>query len=173
MTSPHAEMIDVGVLAAQTAGVQREFALALFDRLAERLVRPDGRVQVQLSYTEIGEFPGLVGTLQARPWLVCQRCLEAFEADVESPVRIAFVADDADADRLPDEFEPVEIVAGRFDLHAVVEDELLLALPLVPMHATAAECANAQVVIEESEAVVPEKSPTHRPFGDLRALLKR
>ena len=173
MTSPYADLIDVGVLTAQSAHLQREFAVASFERLADRLERSDGRVQVELWVTEAGEFPGLEGTVHAQPWLVCQRCLEAFEANVESQVRVALVASDAEADRVPDDFEPVEIDAGRFDLHAVVEDELLLALPLVPMHASAAECANARAVTPQSEVVEPTKSPTHRPFGDLRTLFKR
>jgi uncharacterized protein len=174
MTSPYAELIDVGVLTSQMGRLQREFALASFERLADRLERSDGRATVELRVVEVGEFPALEGTLSAWPWLVCQRCLEPFAAVLDAQVRVAFVASDADAERLPDTFEPVELDAGRFDLHAIVEDELLLALPLVPMHATAAECANAQVVIAEEKSVEPKKdSPTHRPFGDLRALLKR
>jgi uncharacterized protein len=172
MTSPHSEQIDVGVLAAQHSTVKREFPLECFERLADRLVRPEGRVRVELHYTEAGEFPGLEGVLLANPWLVCQRCLEPFEARVESPVRVALVANDPDADRVPEDFEPVQTQSGWFDLHEMVEDELLLALPLVPLHETAAGCATARVALPESEAE-PVKAPVHRPFGDLRELMKR
>jgi uncharacterized protein len=172
MTSPHSEQIDVGVLAAQQLRLERHYPLAAFERLADRLVRPEGQVRVDLQYTEAGEFPGLVGVLQAHPWLVCQRCLEPFEATVESDVHVALVANDADADRVPEEFEPVQTESGWFDLFEMIEDELLLALPLVPLHETATGCAKARVELPENDAE-PVKDPVHRPFGDLRSLMKR
>ena len=172
MADPYAELVDVGVLAVQSAGLKREYALARFERLADRLQRTDGSVAVDLRATRVGDSAGLEGVLVAAPWLLCQRCLEPFQAAIESPVRIAFVSDDAAAEQLPQDVEPVEMDAGRVDLAALVEDELLLALPLVPMHPTAADCANAQAVTADEEAA-GTASPTHRPFGDLRELLKR
>ncbi len=172
MTSPHSEQIDVGVLAAQQSRLERQYPLAALERLADRLVRPEGQVRVDLHYTEAGEFPALEGSLQANPWLVCQRCLEPFEAHVTSEVRVALVANDADADRVPEAFEPVQTASGWFDLFEMIEDELLLALPLVPLHDTATGCAKARVELPESGAE-PAKDPVHRPFGDLRSLMKR
>ncbi len=176
MTSPYVERIDVGLLALQQSTVKRQFPIESFERLADRLARSAGHARVELQFTEVGDFPGLWGTLVANPWLVCQRCLEPFEADVSSPVRVALVANDADADRVPEGFEPVQTDAGWFDLHAMIEDELLLALPLVPKHETAALCAIARVVTTQSEPEPepePVKAPVHRPFGDLRSLMKR
>jgi uncharacterized protein len=172
MTSPRSERLEVGVLQALQSNVQRAFALADFERVADQLVRPDGQVRIDLQVTEAGEFPALKGRLQANPWLVCQRCLEPFEAAVHAEVQVALVATEADADRVPGDYEPVQTQDGWFDLFEMVEDEVLLALPLVPMHESAAGCAKART--EETQDEAPTASePVHRPFGDLRALMKR
>lgn len=174
MTSPHSERLEVGVLRALRPTVEREFPLDSLERVADRLVRPQGRVWVRLHVTEAGDFPALQGDLRANPWLVCQRCLEPFEASVDAEVRVALVATDAEAERVPSEFEPVETQNGVVDLFALVEDELLLALPLVPVHESAEECAAArEVVMEPEPAPEPAPAPVHRPFGDLRSLMKR
>jgi uncharacterized protein len=172
MADPYAELIDVGALAVQSAGLRREYALASFERLADRLQRAEGSADVDLHATHVGESVGLEGVLVAQPWLLCQRCLEPYRARIEASVRIAFVTDDDAAEQLPEDVEPVEMDSARVDLRVLVEDELLLALPLVPMHPTATECANAQVVTAE-DVPVGSKNPTHRPFGDLREMLKR
>jgi uncharacterized metal-binding protein YceD (DUF177 family) len=64
---------------------------------------------------------------------------------------------------------------GRLALEEFVEDELLLALPLVPMHATPAECALqlAAAAADSAADAPPAARPTQRPFAELRDLLKR
>ena len=111
---------------------------------------------------------------QARQWSPVE-----LEAALESPVRVAFVGRDAEAGRVPDEYDAVTAPGGRIQLEEFVEDELLLALPLVPMHATPAECAlklAAEAEAEadaDSEAPAAPARPVTRPFADLRELLKR
>lgn len=69
----------------------------------------------------------------------CQRCLKPVGVAVKSDRLLYLAASEADADRLETALadEDVEvIVAGQnLDLAGVVEDEVLLSLPIVPMHA--------------------------------------
>jgi uncharacterized protein len=67
--------------------------------------------------------------------LPCQRCLEAVEIALECPMRLGLIEAEAQADALPEDLDPV-VVAGEDQLRPLdlVEDELLLALPLVPRH---------------------------------------
>ena len=177
MARPLEDPLDVGQLAAQRTQLEREFPIAGFARLRDSLARPDGRAAVQFRFHTAGAYPALEGAVRARAWLVCQRCLTEFEATLESPVRVAFVGRDAEAGRVPDEYDAVTAPGGRIDLTEFVEDELLLALPLVPMHATPAECALQLAAEAEAEAdsELPAASaqPTQRPFAELRSLLKR
>ena len=81
--------------------------------------------------------------------LQCQRCLLPLEDAVHVDRQFRFVADEATAAALDDEMEDDALVLTRaLDLRELVEDEMLLALPLVPRH-----------------EVCPEPLPTS--FGDV------
>jgi len=174
MLRPPEDLLDAGLLAAQRMTLERDYALAGFVRLADSLARPDGGVQVRFRFHAAGAFPAMEGVVRFKPWLVCQRCLQVFEAELESPVRVAFVGRDAEAGRVPEEYDAVTAPGGRIDLVDLVEDELLLALPLVPMHAAHAACAPVRGSRPLPQAAEPPPAGrTQRPFGDLRALMKR
>jgi uncharacterized protein len=106
----------------------------------------------------------------ARIWMTCQRCLLplAVELDVDRAIR--FVEGEAEAERLDAEGDDdVLAIAASFDLQGLLEDELLLALPLVPRHA---DCRPA---LPADEAVVADEEatdPAEHPFAKL-AVLKR
>ena len=73
---------------------------------------------------------------------------------------------------MPDEYDAVTAPGGRIRLADLVVEELLLALPLVPMHATPAECALTLAAAAEGDPPAAAR-PVQRPFADLRDLLKR
>jgi uncharacterized protein len=65
----------------------------------------------------------------------CQRCLQPVLVPVNVDCELRFVATEAEAAALDAETEyDVLALAPRTDLRALVEDELLLALPVVPKH---------------------------------------
>lgn len=152
--------LDAVSLAARQATVEREFALADFPRLADRLAVPDGRVAVWLSLELISGTP--VGTLvvRARLPLVCQRCLRPMVHALESESRLALV-EDPDA-VVPADAEAIATDPGRVDLHALVEDELLLGLPVAARHGPGEDCITGTDVTEAAR----------RPFAGLDKLLK-
>ncbi len=74
---------------------------------------------------------GLSATLP----LTCQRCLAPVSQHLASERWFRFVADEATAEAQDDEAEEDLLVESReFDLHALVEDEFLMALPMVVLH---------------------------------------
>jgi uncharacterized protein len=67
--------------------------------------------------------------------LTCQRCLKTVMQDLEVDRSFRFVNDEATAQSQDDASEEDLLVLSKdFDLLELVEDELLMALPLVPMH---------------------------------------
>jgi len=67
--------------------------------------------------------------------LQCQRCLQPLVEAVEVDRHFRFVADEDVAAKLDDEIEDEVLALPRtLDLRELVEDEMLLALPLVPRH---------------------------------------
>ena len=175
MARPLPDPLDVGQLAAQHVRLAKDFPISGFSRLRESLARLDGSAAVDFRFHPAGSYPAVEGAVRARAWLVCQRCLHEFQAALESPVRLAFVPRDAEAGRVPDDYDALTAPGGRIALEELVEDELLLALPLVPTHASPSECAlQLAAASAELEVARPQAtSQVQRPFAELRDLLKR
>jgi uncharacterized metal-binding protein YceD (DUF177 family) len=85
---------------------------------------------------------------------------------VDSRTRVVLVESEEQSREVPEEFETALAPGGRTAVAALVAEELLLSLPIVPLHET--PCAPAVLTGLE---VVPE-AETQRPFKDLRELLK-
>jgi|GEM_PF-1187949 uncharacterized protein len=168
-------VIDVSQLAAEAVRLERHFPIDSFARVKDNLARPEGVAVADFRFHRAGAYPALEGAVRGRAWLTCQRCMKEFESPFESPVRVAFVGRDAEAGRVPDEYDAVTAPGGRINLTEFVEDELLLALPLVPMHATPAECGlrRPMPVTTKSSASTRSSAKTTRPFQELRSAMKR
>ncbi len=69
-------------------------------------------------------------------WLECQRCLAPYEQAFDAEVVYRVVNTEAEADEFPLDEDEVEVIVGsrQFDLVDLIEDELLLSLPVVPAH---------------------------------------
>src|SRR5690606_2385610 len=84
-----------------------------------------GRDELDLPYVDV--------RVDARLPLECQRTLQRFEHPVQVRQRYGLVRDEADEAALPKGWEAlVPAEDGGVDLAALVEDELILAVPLVP-----------------------------------------
>ena len=68
--------------------------------------------------------------------LACQRCLEAihFKLDVDSLLELVPADVELSQEELEDDTRDFLPVAGELDVAELVEDEILLALPVAPRH---------------------------------------
>lgn len=111
-----------------------------FERLAQEFVNPEAMLQFRVcGGRDVRGRPQLHCRVKAEVEMQCQRCLKPVSVAVDSDRLLYLAASEADADRLEAALadEDIEvIVAGQnLDLAGVVEDEVLLSLPIVPMHA--------------------------------------
>jgi uncharacterized metal-binding protein YceD (DUF177 family) len=77
---------------------------------------------------------------------------------------------------VPQEFETVLASDNRIRVRDLVEEELLLSLPLVPLHADPGDCTSQEKKPDAKpapEAERPGGTETQRPFERLGELLKR
>ncbi|KJS64753.1 MAG: hypothetical protein C0441_08185 [Comamonadaceae bacterium] len=94
--------------------------------------------------------------------LCCQRCLEPFLEPVQDERWFRFVADEARAQAEDEECaEDLLVWVPRFNLQELIEDELLLALPLVPMHEA---CPSALPGYAQAAADGVEEPQRPNPF---------
>lgn len=138
MSHHNANIADPFEFARRGAVLEAEVLAGELVRLAE-VLRPTGAKHV-VKYRVEGELRDdkafLVLQLEAEVVLSCQRCLGDVTCPVESQAQFLLVCE---GDELPDEdlteddFDPIH--ANRnLDVLVLVEDELLLSLPLAPMH---------------------------------------
>lgn len=159
---------------AETGGVIRgSLRVAEMSRLAEILHDTEGTVDVDLEFgiDEVGTRY-IRGHLRTVLHLTCQRCLQALVSPLDVPVSLGLGIPGRSGD-LPERYEVLALEEPNLELAELVEDELMLALPVVPMHAVD-ECEYDSGVIavpeEDHEDAAAERQ---RPFKDLAGLLKR
>ncbi|MDP9199829.1 MAG: YceD family protein [Pseudomonadota bacterium] len=160
-------LLDAVVQAAQGAVVEREFPLADFVRLRDRLAEPGGVAHARLVLRTVDAVPAGALDVNAGVTLVCQRCLQPMQHQLRADSRLAFVLQESD--RVPAGHDAIPGDPTRVDLVALVEDELLLALPVIARHPAGAECRLPGDAAPVEQATAPEM---RRPFAGLKDLLK-
>ena len=112
-------------------------AISKLDRLHDLLVGQDGEVAYRLRgfKGDSGE-PMLHLEVSGLLPLACQRCLEAvpFDLEVDSLLELVPAGAELSQDELEDDTRDFLPVAGELDVAELVEDEILLALPVAPRH---------------------------------------
>jgi uncharacterized protein len=101
--------------------------------------------------------------------MVCQRCLAALEVPIDIHIPFRFVADEATA-LLEDETceEDLLVLSKQFNLHDVIEDELLMALPIVPKHEVCPGEVKLASTDEEFKAALTQKPNAFAALGSLK-----
>jgi uncharacterized protein len=167
--------LDVLAFARDALRLHGEGTLADWSRLASEQhgdTLRAGAVVWQLQGRTVNQSGGadqiwldLRATLQLP--MQCQRCLTPVLETVEAERSFRFVADEATAAALDDEAEEDVLVISRdFDALALVEDELILSLPLVPLHEVCPEAVPMSAVDPEFEVAAERPNP----FGVLAGL---
>ncbi len=99
--------------------------------------------------------------------MICQRCLEIAALPIHGEYTYAVVKEGASDQSVPKGYDALEVGEEPLDLLTLVEDELLLALPIVPVH----EDCQPPAGLDEPEPSEDEVSRSN-PFSVL-AQLKR
>lgn len=131
--------VDFRRCAAGDGQLNGSIALADLPRIRDLLAEDDGSVEIDLRCgTDDEDYRYIAGQVHAVLALQCQRCLGAVRVDLASDVSLAMVWSEAEMPSLPSRFEGLVVGTEPQDLYELVEEELLLALPLVPRHAEGA-----------------------------------
>ncbi|HUP06209.1 MAG TPA: YceD family protein [Caldimonas sp.] len=168
--------LDVAAFAADGATLEGRFPIRTLERLCETVDPEAPPVEGDVTWRVQGELVPVAGgpsqtwlrlDASAQVALTCQRCLAPVRVPLDVHRRILFVAgEDAAAQLDAEREEDVLALSRALDLRELVEDELLLAEPLVPVH-----------------DVCPEPLPLHdadldgeaeeHPFAALASLKRR
>ncbi len=146
-------------------------------RLAAVLADTQGRVEYRIEFFHgARRRPCVRGWMKARVRLVCQRCLQAVEKRLDSLFTLALVEGLDEAGALSEEYEPLLVTENRVYPREIIEDELLLALPLIAVH-EADEYCEADSVLAKGKGQSDHEPDTERavdnPFSVLEQLKKQ
>ena len=152
-------------LGGRHAVLEGRLPLLLFGRVvdsadASRCEAGDYEVEARLGFARAGtaERSGAGGwtrlsiTASLSVPLRCERCLEAYDHALRIDTEVALVADEASAAVVPDALEYIVCEAHVRPLD-LLEEELIMALPLVPAHPDPAQCGE---LVEALVALAPE-----------------
>jgi uncharacterized protein len=168
--------LDIKALAKAQMHFEGQTPLVEFGRLAQDCT---GDVMGHVSWSARGAIqPDQSGkdaiwlhlTAQAAVPLTCQRCLHPVPVEVSIGQDFRFVADEATALAEDDDSEEdLLVLEEHLDLLGLIEDELLMSLPLVPMHQA---CLSEQAPTSEADAALFADAKPN-PFAVLASLKTR
>jgi uncharacterized protein len=173
MSEPWSQLSDVDRLADRHAEVAFEIPLDQMPRVREQFASAGGQVRGVAHFHREAGFRVADLDMSGTARLVCQRCLGPMEVPVAGSAHVALIVSEDEADRVPPEFETVHVPENRVRVRDLVEEELLLTLPLSPLHEKPEECRGEA---STHDAPAPQEAPTsetQRPFERLGELLKR
>lgn len=170
--------LDVKAFAQAGAVLEGQTPLAEWPRLLGEHFADEAAERGQVQWHLQGRLVPVAGggaqaglVLQARVDLAqqCQRCLTTAFQKVLAEREFLFVADEETAQAMDEDSEADVLVISRdFDALSLIEDELILALPLVPRHDICPQDVPAAVADEGFE----QASKRPNPFAALSALKK-
>lgn len=145
-------------------------SVALLSRLTDALATPDGVIAYDIEFDrdELG-VAYLALRAQGELMLTCQRTLEPFAMPVSIDTRLGLITREEEEAGLPAGYEPLLLESSELRPAEVIEDELLLALPLIPVKPGLEE-SDLNWSTDPEQTEVPQRP---NPFAALDSLKKQ
>ena len=186
MSGSLTEYVNLRELARKDAEIDVEAPLPAFGRVAALAVTgPQSSAGVIRLHLRISQLQNaaqtvalIAGELEGSLTLTCQRCMEAMDYSLAGPMLLAVSEEDEEVEGLPEGCELVSLLdadelgstLNEVCLLPLVEDELLLRIPLVPMHGEGVTCDGRARIGDSSVTAEPREEIT-RPFSALADLM--
>ncbi len=143
-----------------------------FKRLKSVLASEQGEAMVTLKFDRAGPIPFVIGQISVEMQFKCQRCMNTMSKEMDIHFKLGFVQNDTQMERLPEEYEPYLLTTDENHLLDMLEEEILLALPLVPTHESdCSEYLQKQISEQNVEVETAEEKDRENPFSVLKDLL--
>jgi uncharacterized protein len=160
------QLVDAAALARAGSTLERHFSAADLPRLREAGAQEGSWLDARFQFSIFDEQPAVDGTMSGTLHLRCERCMQPVPVAIEERFQVILVPEERSEE--PGGYEPVIADAARLDVRWLAEEQALLALPLVPMHAVD-ECEEHV----EAEPDAGQSGDRQKPFENLRDLLRQ
>jgi len=166
------EFLDFTHKADHGAEIYGVWPVSKLERLADLLLENSGEIHAELKFGKIDRLRVLSGVITADLAVTCQRCMQPMTQSLRSEFKFALIRDEDDD--MPDDFDSLLLTDEPMNLIQILEDELLLSMPLVPMHEHAcSEYLRKQIAGQHAEAEkARQQKEKENPFAALKGLIK-
>lgn len=172
MSNGFPDTVDVWRMVNASRIFEGTLAVADLPRLRASLAEPRGQLECKVEFgREAFAGPYLHLVVRGQLPLTCQRTLEVFDWPLAVDTRLGLIRREEDEAALPPGFEPLLVTGdGELRIADVVEDEVILALPLVPRKPESAgeDEWTWSSVADDAAPIVQEEKPN--PFAALAQL---
>ena len=144
-----------------------------FGRLIDLVQKPYGEVSVSLGFHR-GESKHVsaTGTVEAEVQLICQSCLENMAFPIACDVNVMLLETEDELFELAQYEEGILVEAPVVRLTDILEDELILSLPMVSRHS--GQCGHTdEYAADETDLDETAEVTTHRPFENLSNFINK
>jgi len=105
------------------------------ERLGPLLATPDGHIDFRLDFLQDSDGVNIVESECCTALsMQCQRCFNPVAIEIHTHSHLVVVASEEAARDIPADCEPLLFNGENLDLARMIEDEILLALPIAPRH---------------------------------------
>lgn len=123
-------------VAKQGAHLEGQLSLHLCERLQAICDQANLRAQVimDLNMDHKANVPFIRGNIVTKVNMICQRCDKPMQYELDIPFLLSPMVSEKQSKNLPSEYEPLMVHDERVIVSEMIEDEILLALPMVSRH---------------------------------------
>ncbi|HVY67167.1 MAG TPA: YceD family protein [Gammaproteobacteria bacterium] len=134
---------ELEALADREGVLSGELRLSRLRRLVGMLYSDAGSVRASLRFSQRRDgWLAVDLDYAATVELVCQRCLEPFRRELAGRSKIVLADAVSLPATVPEGYEPFELEEGRLLPALLIEDELIVSIPLAPKHERLADCGS-------------------------------
>lgn len=168
--APFPKTVDPLKMAEQRIDLAGKIALNQLSRLQDILLDNSGDVSVSLHFGKDEQgIRTIQGSLSAQVLMQCQRCLCPVTEKIETEIKLGIVFSEDGIKNLPSYYDPLLLESGEMALWQMVEEELILGLPIAARHPRG-ECS---IAVSYGEEVMTDKPVRPNPFKVLEQLKEK
>lgn len=130
------ETLDIRKAFTGRTAIEGVWPVRNMSRLQDYLSDDSGQASVHLTFFRDTDWRRIIqGDVSVTVKVTCERCLESFPLSLSESIRLAVVESEGLAERLPEDIEPWLTEADTLSVPDIIEEQLILGLPIVARHA--------------------------------------
>ncbi|AMK78138.1 MULTISPECIES: YceD family protein [Methylomonas] len=169
MSDKFPDHIDPLLFAERRGALSGDIKIAALERLSGSVLDHGGSVSARIEFSKEGKRIVVAGHIEGVVELECQSCLQALTWPLDIDFKLAVVSSLKEAKQL-DDCEPLLLDGDTLSLNAVIEDEILLALPDYPRHEH--DCLAHNRSEDADYSATDSQTKANNPFSVLAKLKK-